>query len=350
MPGRSARVLILADCAPEVGGGHVMRCLALAQALTVSGAACAFAASPDVARVLEAFAPREIERCAIGAADLPRTLDAAAAAAEAWRATAVVVDHYRLAFRQEGLLRRAGARIVCIDDLADRRHDCDLLVDPTLGRMEQAYASLVPPGCRVLAGPDFALLRPDYAEAREGALARRRPAGPPRRLLVSMGLMDHQGITGRVLNLIRPVLGELEVDIAVGAQATSLTFIEHVARQDPRLHLHVDARDMAGLIAEADIGVGAGGASSWERAALGLPALTVVLAANQQTPARELDRHGATIAVDSRDKSFGEALPAALERLMGDAALRESLSQSSAALCDGRGAGRVAEAVLALPA
>ena len=344
----SSRVLFLADCGPEVGGGHVMRSLALAQALTASGTACAFAASPDVARVLKVFAPAKIERRAIAAADLPATLDAAAAAAEDWRATVVVVDHYRLASRQERLLRRAGARIVCIDDLADRPHDCDLLVDPTLGRTAADYAGLIPSGAKVLAGPDFAPLRPEYAAAREKALARRRPADPPRRLLASMGLMDHLGITGRVLNLVRPVLGEVEVDIVVGAGATSLTFIEHVARQDARIRLHVDARDMAGLIAGADIGVGAGGASSWERAALGLPALTVVLAGNQETAARELDRCGATIAVDGRDKSFGEALPAALKRLIGDPALRESLSRTSAALCDGRGARRVADAVLAL--
>jgi UDP-2,4-diacetamido-2,4,6-trideoxy-beta-L-altropyranose hydrolase len=259
-----------------------------------------------------------------------------------------VVDHYGLSAPQERLFRRSGACVVCIDDLANRPHDCELLIDATLGRGAEAYAGLVQPGTKVLSGPDHALLRPEYAKARKAALARRKPNEAPARLLVSLGLMDLQGITGRALNLIGPLLGEFEVDIAVGASATSLTWLEHLARQDPRLKLHVDTRDMAGLIAAADIGIGAGGASTWERATLGLPSISLILAANQETLARELDQRGAAIAVDARERSFAEALPTAFRRLRDDPALRESLSRTSAALCDGRGAERAAQAVLAL--
>ena len=348
MAGGAPRVLILADCGFEVGGGHVMRCLALAQALMAGGAACAFMAPPAVAQVLDAFAPPGVERQPVPEGPLHELVEASAQAAQAWGASAVLVDHYGIGALQEQLLQRGGRRLLCIDDLAERPHSCELLIDPTLDRTAEAYRGLVPAGTSVLTGPCYALLRPEYAETRTAALARRRPADAPRRLLVSLGLMDLRGIIGRVMNLLGPQLGELEVDIAVGARATTVTWLKHLAGQNPRVKLHLDARNMAELIAGADIGIGAGGASTWERATLGLPSLSLILAANQEGVARALDRQGATIAVDARDRSFAEALPPAFERLRTSGVLRTQLSATSAAVCDGQGTERAAEEILAL--
>ena len=340
------RILVLADCGPDVGGGHVMRCVALAQALLARGAACAFMAPPDVARVLDAFAPAGLERRPAPRGQLHELIDATARAADAWSADAVLVDHYGIGARQEQVLRGQGRRVLTIDDLADRRHDCDLLIDPTLGRESAVCQGLTPEGCRLLLGPDFALLRPEFAAARTAALARRRPQDPPQRLLVSLGLMDHRGITGRVMNLIGSRLDDLEIDVAIGSDATSLTWLRHRAERNDRVRLHLDARNMAELIAAADIGGGAGGASAWERATLGLPSLSLVLAANQAEVAAELDRRGAVIAVDARGRDFAESLPAAFERLLASPELRTGLSRTSAGLCDGGGAERAAEAIL----
>ena len=342
------RILVLADCGAEVGGGHVMRCLALAQALMARGAACAFMSPPDVARVLDAFAPPGVDRQTAGAGPLHELIAATARAAEAWRADVVLVDHYGVDARQEQLLSAGARRLVCIDDLADRPHACDLVIDPTLGREAAAYLPLTPEGCQIMTGPQYALLRPEYALARPAALARRRPAQPPQRLLVSLGLMDLRGITGRVMNLLGSELDALEVDVVVGSGATSLTWLRHRAERNERLRVHVDTRDMAGLIAAADIAVGAGGASAWERAALGLPSLGLILAANQAAATLELDRQGAVLAVEARDKAFAEALPAAFRRLAASAELRVQLSQASAALCDGKGAERAADAMIGL--
>jgi UDP-2,4-diacetamido-2,4,6-trideoxy-beta-L-altropyranose hydrolase len=348
--GKPHRVLFLTDCGPEVGGGHVMRCLSLAEALAARGAVCGFLAPPEVARVLDVFAGPEVERLTAKAGSLQWLVEAGAETAKTWRADAVVVDHYGLGGQQETLLRPGGARIVAIDDLAARRHDCDLLIDATLGRSSEAYAALIPAPASALTGPAYALLRPEYADGRGAALARRRPAAPPRRLLVSLGLMDFRGVTGRVMNLIRPALDELQVDIVVGSGASTVPWLRHVVDQDARLTLHVDTRDMAGLIAAADIGIGAGGSSTWERAALGLPSLSLILADNQQAVALELDRRGAAVAVETRGAGFAEALPQAFARLLGDGAFRTRLAETSAALCDGAGAARAADAILALVA
>ena len=341
----AARVLFLPDCGPEVGGGHVMRCLALARALMARGAVCAMLASAEAAGVLDAFGPEGLERIGLGPTPDGGLVLAAAEAARGWRPDVVLIDHYGLAAADE---RRIGPVTSVIDDLADRPHACRLLVDPSLGRTADAYRGLTPAGCRVLAGPDYALLGPAYAEARAVSLHGRRPAERPRRLLVSLGLMDLHGVTGAVMDLIRPRLGDLVTDVVVGSAAPSLPALRALAEADPRIRLHVDSRDMAGLIASADIGIGAGGVSTWERATLGLPSISLILADNQRPLAAELDHRGAVLAVEAWGPVFATALPAAFERLLADAPLRTRLSETSASLCDGGGAARVAEAVLAL--
>lgn len=340
-----SRVLFLADCGPNVGGGHVMRCLALARALAGRGAVCAMVATPPVAKLLDVFADGGLARLPAAAEPLHALMDVARDHARKWQADVVVVDHYRLSAEQERFL---DAPVAVIDDLADRPHRCRLLIDPSLGRTAEDYSGLTPEGARILAGPAYALLAPDYAAAREGALPKRRPDLPPRRLLVSLGLTDLKGMTGRVLHLLKPMLQGLEIDVAVGGQAQSLPWLRHLESSDPKVRLHIDTREMASLIAAADIGIGAGGVSTWERATLGLPSISLILADNQRDLAWELDRRGAALAVETRDKAFAEAMAAAFARLLGDAELRRRLSQTSAALCDGLGARRAAEALLEL--
>lgn len=340
------RVLFLADCGPEVGGGHVMRCLSLAAALMDRGAACAMLATPAVSAILDAFASPGIERLAADEGPLHLLVRAARDHASRWQAQLVVVDHYRLAAEQEQFL---AVPVAVIDDLANRPHRCGILIDPTLGRSAADYERLTAPGARILTGPDYALLAPDYAKARAGSLPVRRCDAPPGRLLVSLGLMDLKGITGRVLRLLEPQRSGLEIDVVTGGQAGSLPWLRHLASRDPGLRLHVDTRRMPALIAEADIGIGAGGSSTWERAALGLPSICLILADNQRALALELDGRGACLAVEARGGGLDQRLPAAFARLLDDAPLRRRLSEISAGLCDAQGAARVAEALLASP-
>jgi UDP-2,4-diacetamido-2,4,6-trideoxy-beta-L-altropyranose hydrolase len=302
------RVLFLADCGPEIGGGHVMRCLSLARALTARGAACAMIATPAVARVLDAFDDKAILRLPVAEGPLHALVDAACEEVARWGADVAVVDHYGLVAEQERLL---AVPVVAIDDLADRPHACRLLIDPSLGREAEDYGALTPRGARILAGPDYALLAPAFAETRAKSLRARRPEDPPRRLLVSLGLMDLKGITGRVLHRLAPRLEGLEVEVVVGGEAQSLPWLKHLASGDPRVRLHVDTREMAALIAAADVGIGGGGSSTWERATLGLPSISLILADNQRELAFELGRRGAVLAVEARGEAFVSELPAA---------------------------------------
>ncbi len=326
-----------------------MRCLTLAGALAARAAVCAFAGTPPAASILKAFGADAVEILAAEAADPPGLAQQAAGLAEDWNAGVVVLDHYGLGAARETALRAGGRKIVVLDDLADRAHDCDLLIDPGLGRAAEDYGGLVPAGATVLTGPDYALVRPAFAAARSASLARRGEGGPPRRALVSLGLTDVGGITARAVQAILPVLGDVALDVVLGAGAASLPALTALAARDPRIEVHVDVRDMAALMARADIAVGAGGSSVWERACLGLPSILLILADNQRVLARELDRRGASVTVDARRAGdLAPAFPDAWARIIADPEQRASLVYASSSLCDGLGAERSAEAVLAL--
>ncbi len=345
--GKAPRVLFLADGGPQIGGGHAMRCLTLAGALAAQGASCAFVGHPGVASILDVFRLDLVDVLSATGDDPAAMVARSLTLAEQWNAHILVVDSYRLAetarFRAAGGVRQ----IVVIEDLADRPHDCDLLIDPTFARAADAYRGLVPPACRVLIGPEYALVRPAFAGMRGAALARRTVAGTAGRVLVALGLTDVGGITGRVVQALAPVAHGLQMDVVVGRTAPSLAVLADLAAENPGLHLHVDAHDMAELTATADIGVGAGGSSVWERACLGLPSVSLILTDNQGPMAMAMDKAGALIAIDARRGDMADTVASAGSRLIQDGALRTRLAATSSSLCDGAGAGRVASAILA---
>ena len=334
------RILFFADAGAAVGGGHVMRCLTLAQALVEAGADCAFAATPAAAAILDAFAEPTVERLPLSDETVARLAVQVGDRARDWGAHAVVADHYGLDVAEEMVIRGSVGLLTLLDDLM-RPHLCDLVLDSNLDRSPDDY-----PGVGALLGPQFALLRPQFAALRPAVLERRSTASAPRKALVSLGLTDVGGITGRVVEAIAPMLGEMSADVVVGQGAPSLPRLIALAARDRRVVLHVDTREMAELTAAADIAIGAGGSSSWERCCLGLPALTLVLADNQVGAARALEARGAVRLAALGGEAFEARLATALGQLMSDRAALAAMSSAAAAICDGRGAERVAARLL----
>jgi UDP-2,4-diacetamido-2,4,6-trideoxy-beta-L-altropyranose hydrolase len=341
------RILFLPDAGPAIGGGHVVRSLTLAKALEAKGAICTFLASPPAQRLLFSFGETAGGSVAApDAEDLDGLVAAAAQAGGSMEAAAVVVDHYRLSSQAESRLR--SARVAVIDDLANRSHDCDLLLDSTLDRTPDAYDGLVPETAICLTGAAFALVRPEFARLRAASLDRRARQEPIRRALVALGLTDPDMIARKVVRGLLDDFGRMEVDVAVGREAESLTYLEGLAAADFRIRLHIETTEMARLMAEADIGIGAGGSSIWERACLGLPSITIVLADNQRPMAQAMESHGATLALDTRALAFEAMLSAEWYGLAANAETRKRMAERSAGLCDGTGADRAATALLKL--
>jgi UDP-2,4-diacetamido-2,4,6-trideoxy-beta-L-altropyranose hydrolase len=339
------RILAFPDCGPRIGGGHVMRCLTLARALADKGCALAFAANPPAQGVLDAFGPRDMTVYPVSD-DLAEAAPHAADWADAFKADWVLLDHYRLSPAEEAALK-GPRRLAVLDDLADRPRPADLVINPGYGLAPRNYLGLVPDEARVLAGPQYALVRPEFAARRDQALGRRREGGHLKRVLISLGMTDVEGITQRVVRALRPRLEGLILDVVVAGTAPSLPALREQAKTDCHLRLHVDSQTMAELMSQADIAVGAGGGSVWERATLGLPAATLILADNQRPMAQAMANVGLTVAVDATAADFEARLVEAVGRLVGDAAFRRWVFESSCHACDGLGAERVAEAMLA---
>jgi UDP-2,4-diacetamido-2,4,6-trideoxy-beta-L-altropyranose hydrolase len=286
-------------------------------------------------RLLETFAPPDIERLPIPEGGPARQAAPVADLARTWGAQAVVLDHYSAGPGEEAMIRTGLHRLLVLDDLK-RGHLCDLVLDSNLDRTAADY-----PGAPSLTGPAYALVRPEFAALRAETLARRASA-EPRRLLIALGLTDLGGITARVVEAILANLDDLKVDIVLGQGAPSLGALAPLASRDPRLTLHVETHEMAALTAAADLAIGAGGSSVWERCCLGLPTLILILADNQREAAQALAARGAAEAV-------GEAgLAERLAALLGDAPRLAVMSAAAAALCDGQGAIRAAERLLAI--
>lgn len=341
--GQSAmRVIFRADASAVIGAGHVMRCLTLADALKDAGAACTFT-SRDMPPALAALLAEK------GHALAPLPSDdhtACLAILTEQKPDWLVVDHYGLDAHFERAMRPAVGHIMVIDDLADRPHDCDLLLDQNLGRSAEDYRGLVPDACRLLIGPTHALLRPDFAASRDASL-KRRDAGTVHHILISMGGFDNDNVTGAVLAALTssPLPADTRLSVVMGRDAPWIDAVRSLAATLPwPTDILVGVRDMAALMASADLAIGAAGGSAWERAALGLPAILAILADNQRPGAKALAEAGAARLL-AEGRPVTETLPEALAALMQPDTLKAAI-RASAAITDGRGTQRVAAALL----
>jgi len=329
------------DATPATGGGHAMRCLALAEALRDSGWSATFAGVRETLGTVPAIGRSGFAWIELSGA--PQEEPAALAAAVAGGCDVLVVDHYGRGGEFESACRGFAARIAVIEDIPGRVHDADFLLDATPGRETGDYAGLVPGGCRLLVGPHYAPLRRRFSESRNMALARRERGKGIARLLVSLGATDPGNVTSVVLRGIAKSGLTAPVDVVMGQASPHLSDVRALAASlGINAKVHVDVSDMATLMAAADVAVGAAGSTSFERCCLGLPSLVVVVADNQKQIAAALVAAGAAVSLGEKAALRDDDVAAALGDLAADAEKRAGLSRRGAVLCDGRGATRTA--------
>lgn len=345
-------VVVRTDASASSGLGHLTRCMTLAQTLQDHGAevwfACAelpethelrlqeagfgtilmgssTAGTTEPARTLGPGRPSVSPQVVDQDIDASRMIDALhdLPAPVHW----IVVDHYGIDARWESRLRPHTERLMAIDDLADRRHDCDLLLDQNLGSEGLArYADLIASHCTALLGPRYALLRREFLAAREHAQPR---GGPLRRLLVSFGATDPTDETVKALKVLRSLgLSDLRVDVMAPSSGHN-DRVAAIARDMPGVRVHGWTDAMAQLMVESDLALGAGGSSSWERCYLGLPSVTVIVAENQRHATRALADAGATVAVDGRSGAVEAELADALKHFAKEPGLLRSTSENA---------------------
>lgn len=358
-------IVFRTDAALHIGTGHVMRCLTLAGALAAQGANCRFICREHPGNLLELIRQRGFE--AIGlpvmfeqrvegesieasqpvhaawagadwATDARQCLDAIGDVSTDW----IVVDHYALDARWEKAVRPACKELMVIDDLADRSHECDLLLDQNLGRELLDYSALVPDACSALVGPRYALLRADFAALRDYSLARRK-SPMLRSILITMGGVDQHDATGEVLDALKtcPLPTECRITVVMGPHAPWLARVREIAEQMPwPTSVVVNVSDMAQLMADSDLAIGAAGSTSWERCCLGLPTLMVVLAENQREAASYLERAQAVRTLEL-GSSLKSRLRSQIEAVLDGNTLLVNMIKQASGITDGQGARRV---------
>lgn len=357
------------DASLKIGSGHVMRCLALANALRERGARCTFITCSEPGNIntriegeghsVEVLALKSKEELSVAreaakyvrglALPLKSELEHSRVVIERIDPDIVIVDHYGLdhVWHERVCANRP---VVVIDDLADRRHDCAILLDQNFGRNADDYIGLVPADAQKLVGPSYALLRPEFKEARRTHLVRRRSICRPLRVLISMGGADSDDSTGRILETLSRIglSDQILVTVVMGGAAPFLSAVREIARNLPfRTKVVSDVENMAALMQDIDLAIGAAGGSVWERCCLGIPSLLLNIADNQQPAAHALDEAGVAVALgDFAAVGWQDRLLEALGRYSKPEELLK-LSEAATGLVDGYGASRVASEIIA---
>ncbi len=316
-----------------------MRCLALAEALAEAGWRIRFVVGSVTVSTVPGLAASKFD-----VREFRDTKDEPEALREEISGCAelLVIDHYKRDAAFEGACRNFAKKIMVLDDATGRNHDCDFLVDAA-ARSTDLYAAHVPASARVLTGPAYALLRRSFVIHRESAVAR-RDGRPVQEILVSCGATDPRNVTEAVLDGLDDFSNEIAVTVVLSSRAPHIDAVRK--RLHGKVRLLVDAEDMAGLMTNADLAIGAAGSTAYERAALGLPSILITTAENQREIARLMADSKAAVDGGAVDDGLSLRLRDLTAALLNNGAARRNLATAASALVDGRGAMRIALAML----
>lgn len=345
------KIAIRADASLKMGSGHVMRCVTLANALREQGVEVWFLCRPHEGDFIDWLEQKGyvVVTLAKPTGETDKTLfhadwlgttqsqdaEQCAGFLEENYVDWLIVDHYALDKTWESALKPYYQKLMVIDDLGDREHICDLLLDQNYGSTQEKYKDLVPGSCQVLVGPDYALLRPEFAQWREYSLQRRQ-IPKLKSLLITMGGVDPDNYTGKVIDQLVKANSarELEVTIVLGETAPHKESLESKVQMLPmKISIKSNVQNMGELMANADLSIGAAGSTSWERCALGLPSILLVIADNQKSVAQALANKGAIKALEQVQKlaSLVDSAPCWMS----------GVSKYSSQLVDGNGCSKV---------
>jgi len=359
-------LIIRVDASTHIGTGHVMRCLTLADELRGRGAEIVFVCREFAGNLCgyieeKGYIVRRLPVSDVPEQGVPSGLKHAAWLGADWQTDArkveeiikgleappdwLVVDHYALDEKWEGCLRPYVKKIMVIDDLADRAHDPDLLLDQNFyENLESRYDGLVPVWCKKLLGPKYALLRPEFREARKNL---RKRDGHVKRIMIFFGGSDPTNETTKVLEAIRMLnRPDIAVDVVVGAFNPHREVIEQMASNMRDCTCHFNVEDMTAIMAKAELAVGAGGTTVWERCVLGLPSLLVSVAENQEKTVFDMAESGYLLFLGRSEEVSVDSLYHALEIAIQSPWLLISFARKTLSLVDGSGADRIAQEIM----
>ncbi|MDR0747195.1 MAG: UDP-2,4-diacetamido-2,4,6-trideoxy-beta-L-altropyranose hydrolase [Helicobacteraceae bacterium] len=317
------KFLFRADASTEIGSGHLMRCLTLANALRKLGAKSVFMcdAIDDVLR------SRVTQSGFSVTTKVSESFDY------------LVVDQYSLDHEFENKMHVFCKRVVAIDDLANRKHMADYLLDQNVNASAERYKTLVSERCVQLLGTRYALLQPEYS-----MIIRRERTNLIKKIFVYFGNADRDNFTGRAIDAYL-ALRRPDISLEIVLSGVHQEVVRKLAKKGRNIHIHENLTSLASLMNECDLAIGAGGATSYERCAMGLFSIVVAIADNQRAPSEELGRQGLIRYLGYRDRVDTDHIARALQEVVRTG-IKTEIIPKMRALVDGFGAQRVAEILM----
>ena len=358
-------IVIRADASNIIGYGHIMRCLTLADALTERRHSVQFVCRdlkgninnlivkhgyvvlvlpfPELSNSCsEQLNENEANVTVSQLTDVKETLNALGNINVDW----FIVDHYSLDSIWHKEIYSCSKKIMVIDELANRYHECDILLDQTYGRSITDYDDLTNHNCIKLIGSSYSLLRKQYYQFRLQAEEKRNNFHTIKKILISMGGVDAENISAIVLDGLEAIQWEenIEVDIILGENSPYIEIMKRKV-ESSKLNTKIlsDVENMAELMLEADLAIGAGGTTSWERCCMGLPSLMVIYADNQLSIVENISAAGAGINIGRSNMLTALKVSQYIENILESETMMNAMSKECFVICDGLGADRVVE-------
>lgn len=336
-------VVFRVDGNEQIGLGHIMRCLTLANRFHSSGFNILFICSISSEKSMSLVNDRHHviklisangtpENDATQCLDIIRNIDV----------VLIVTDHYMLDYRWENFIYSGSYSLLVIDDLANRKHYCDVLVDTSYGRIPLDYDGLCNESCKLLLGSDYCLLRPEFRESVEAAAIKRQSCEFIDTILLNFGATDHKRLSKKCVEIIKLINFKGSIRILLSSASECLSELEYMCANTENVYLHLDEPDVSSLMISADLAIGSVGTSSWERCCLGLPTIGVVVAANQMNIATQLENIGAIRLC--KVESLAESLSDIISHM--NTSILKKMSDKSFEVCDGLGLERVVHSAI----
>jgi UDP-2,4-diacetamido-2,4,6-trideoxy-beta-L-altropyranose hydrolase len=343
------RVVFRVDASTQIGIGHVMRCLVFAKKMQENGENVSFICRKHSGNLINkirthnfnVFELELLENSKIDNKlahshwlgvtqhqDAKECIDILQSKEIDW----LIVDHYSLDEDWHNKLNKYCSRLMVIDDIADRKFQCDILLNQNLGFYKHDYKDKVPNSCKLLLGCYYALLRSEFSNLREKSLEKRRNTKEIKNILISMGGIDFHNKT---FSILQKASNDLNFVIVLGGSSPHNKMIKKYANNKKNIKVIIDADNMSQLMFDSDLAIGAGGVTSWERCCLGLPTLLYVLAENQRKIAENLEQLHAVKIVDNLEEN--------LKNILNNLFFWKNMSEKSQSICDGSGVERVIE-------
>ncbi|WP_102692920.1 UDP-2,4-diacetamido-2,4,6-trideoxy-beta-L-altropyranose hydrolase [Rummeliibacillus pycnus] len=330
-------VYIRTDASIQIGSGHIMRCLTLAKQLKAEGMQVTF-----ICRNVEGHMIDYICNQGFNVQELPKIFNnnVWGWTKENWSQDAsetsqiindnladlLIVDHYSLDKKWEGKLRNHTKKLMVIDDLANRVHDCDVLLDQNYYKNFQGrYKNLVPENCILCLGPNYLLLRDEFWNIKISKFQKGN-----QRIFVFFGSVDATNETEKALIALQKLSKKyhFSIDVVVGDNNKNKILIEDFCKEINNCHYYCQINNMAELMSKATFSLGAGGTITWERAFLNLPSLVISVADNQDEIAQALNDEHAIMFLGKSSYSNEEDIYNAVEKVLKDDSILKELSMN----------------------